>query len=167
MLDSNGNVNSVTQEPAIELNRVHESIEDFRARLRGPLLLSGSPGYDDTRSVWNAMIDRKPELIARCLGVADVVACVNFARERGLSLSIKGGGHNISGLAVCDGGLMLDMSLMRGVWVDAASRTARARLAACLATWTAKHKFMVSPRCSALFPTPALRVSRWVAGSVT
>jgi FAD binding domain/Berberine and berberine like len=131
VLDSNGNVNSVTQEPAIELNRVHESIEDFRARLRGPLLLSGSPGYDDARSVWNAMIDRKPELIARCLGVADVVACVNFAREKGLSLSIKGGGHNISGLAVCDGGLMLDMSLMRGVWVDAASRTAHAQ-AGCL-----------------------------------
>jgi FAD/FMN-containing dehydrogenase len=108
-----------------------KSVEDLRARLRGPLLLSGDPDYDDARSIWNAMIDRRPALIARCLGVADVVTCVNFARERGLSLSIKGGGHNISGLAVCDGGLMLDMSLMRGVWVDPDSRTARAQ-AGCL-----------------------------------
>jgi FAD/FMN-containing dehydrogenase len=108
-----------------------KSAEEFRERLRGPLLLSGDPGYDDARSIWNAMIDRRPTLIARCLGVADVVTSVNFARESGLSLSIKGGGHNISGLAVCDGGLMLDMSLMRGVWVDSASRTARAQ-AGCL-----------------------------------
>lgn len=107
------------------------SVEDLRARLRGALLQSGDPGYDDARSVWNAMIDRRPVLIARCLGKADVVSCVNFARDRGLSLSIKGGAHNIAGLAVCDGGLMLDMSLMRGVWVDPASRTARAQ-AGCL-----------------------------------
>jgi FAD/FMN-containing dehydrogenase len=73
------------------------------------------------------MIDRRPALIARCLGVADVLTGVNFAREHGLNLSIKGGGHNISGLAVCDGGLLLDMSLMRGVWVDPITRTARAQ----------------------------------------
>src|SRR5205823_1890664 len=79
----------------------------------------------------NAMIDRRPALIARCLGVADVVTGVSFAREHALPLSIKGGGHNISGLAVSDGGLMLDMSLMRGVWVDAAERTAHAQ-AGCL-----------------------------------
>lgn len=107
------------------------TIQDLRARLRGALLLPDDPGYDEARSVWNAMIDRRPALIARCLGVADVVTCVNFAREHDLPLSIKGGGHNISGLAVCDGGLMLDMSLMRGVWVDPATRTARAQ-AGCL-----------------------------------
>jgi FAD/FMN-containing dehydrogenase len=77
------------------------------------------------------MIDRKPALIARCLGVADVVACVGFARTHGLLLSVKGGGHNIAGLAVCDGGLMLDMSSMRGVWVDPSARAARAQ-AGCL-----------------------------------
>src|SRR5262245_16547747 len=77
------------------------------------------------------MIDRRPALIARCLGVTDVVTCVNFAREHGLILSIKGGGHNISGLAVCEGGLMLDMSRMRGVWVDPSTRTALAQ-AGCL-----------------------------------
>ncbi|HEY7218727.1 MAG TPA: FAD-binding oxidoreductase, partial [Candidatus Binatia bacterium] len=103
-------------------------IESFRMDLRGPLLLSGESAYDEARAVWNAMIDRRPALIARCLGVADVISAVNFAREHGLALSIKGGGHNIAGLAVCDGGMMLDMSLMRGVWVDPNARTARAQL---------------------------------------
>jgi len=103
------------------------ALDDLRARLRGPLLLPADPGYDEARSLWNAMIDRRPAAIARCLGVADVVTCVGFAREHGLALSIKGGGHNIAGLAVYDGGLMLDMSLMRGVWVDPSTRTARAQ----------------------------------------
>jgi FAD/FMN-containing dehydrogenase len=103
-------------------------IDSFRTRLRGPLMLAGEPGYDDGRAIWNAMIDRRPALIARCLGVADVISAVNFAREHGLTLSIKGGGHNIAGLAVCDDGIMLDMSLMRGVWVDPNARTARAQL---------------------------------------
>ncbi len=105
--------------------------EELRPRLRGPLLLPKDPGYDEARSVWNAMIDRKPAAIARCLGVADVAACVRFAAEKDIPLSIKGGGHNIAGLAVCDGGLTLDMSLMRGVRVDPRERTAWAQ-AGCL-----------------------------------
>jgi FAD/FMN-containing dehydrogenase len=104
---------------------------DLKGRIRGPLLRPGDPGFDEARSIWNAMIDRRPALIARCLGVTDVVACVKAARERGMPLSVKGGGHNIAGLAVCDGGLMLDMSLMRGVWVDPAERVAHAQ-AGCL-----------------------------------
>ena len=107
------------------------TIQKFKESLRGELIRSVDPGYDDARSIWNAMIERRPALIARCLGVADVLTCVNFAREHRLVLSIKGGGHNIAGLAVCDGGIMLDMSLMRGVWVDPTSRTARAQ-AGCL-----------------------------------
>ena len=102
-------------------------VRKFKESLRGELILADDAGYDDARSIWNAMIDRRPALIARCLGVADVVACVNFAREHGIALSIKGGGHNIAGLAVCEGGLMLDMARMRGVWVDPAARTARAQ----------------------------------------
>jgi FAD/FMN-containing dehydrogenase len=105
--------------------------DDLKGRVRGPVLRSGEPGYDEARSVWNAMIDRRPAVIVRCLGVADVVACVHAAREHGLPLCIKGGGHNIAGLAVCDGGLMLDMSLMRGVWVDPSAGMARAQ-AGCL-----------------------------------
>ena len=106
-------------------------VNHLKGRIRGPLLRPGDPGFDEARSVWNAMIDRRPALIVRCLGVSDVVACVNAAREFGLQLSVKGGGHNIAGLAVCEGGLMLDMSLMRGVWVDPAVRVARAQ-AGCL-----------------------------------
>jgi FAD/FMN-containing dehydrogenase len=106
-------------------------VNHLRGRIRGLLLRPGDAGFDEARSVWNAMIDRHPALIVRCLGVSDVVACVNAAREYGVPLSIKGGGHNIAGLAVCDGGLMLDMSLMRGVWVDPAERVARAQ-AGCL-----------------------------------
>ena len=103
------------------------TVVDFKARLRGALLVSGDPGYDESRSIWNGMIDRRPAMIARCLGVADVVAAVKFAGEHGIALSIKGGGHNISGLAVCEGGLMLDLCLMRGVWVDPGARIARAQ----------------------------------------
>jgi len=104
-----------------------EALDAFRASFRGPLLFPADPGYDDARSLWNAMIDRRPGLIARATGTADVVAAVRFAREHGLLSSVKGGGHNIAGLAVCDGGLMIDCSLMKGVWVDPAARTVRAQ----------------------------------------
>jgi FAD/FMN-containing dehydrogenase len=104
---------------------------DLKGRVRGPLLTPADAGYDEARSVWNGMIDRRPAAIVRCLGVADVVACVEVARARGVELCIKGGGHNIAGLAVRDGALLLDMSLMRGVWVDPQQRVARAQ-AGCL-----------------------------------
>jgi FAD/FMN-containing dehydrogenase len=100
---------------------------DWKARIRGPVLTPADAGYDDSRTVWNAMIDRAPAVVARCLGVADVVECVRFAREHDLLLCIKGGGHNIAGLAVADGALMLDMSLMRGAWVDPLNRVAHAQ----------------------------------------
>ena len=102
-------------------------LEALKTRLKGPLLLPGDAGFDESRTVWNAMIDRKPALVVRCLGVADVVACVRFAREHNLLLCIKGGGHNIAGLATTDGALMLDMSLMRGVWVDPKEKIAHAQ----------------------------------------
>jgi FAD/FMN-containing dehydrogenase len=93
--------------------------------------MSGDVGYDASRTVWNGMIDRKPAVVARCLGIADVMACVQFARENELLTCIKGGGHNIAGLATADGALMLDMSLMRGVWVDPQKKVAHAQ-AGCL-----------------------------------
>ena len=99
----------------------------LQSELRGPVLLPGEPGYDEARAVWNAMIDRKPAVVARCLGVADVIACVRIARENNLLLCVKGGGHNIAGLAVADGALMLDMSLMRGVWIDPRTKVAHAQ----------------------------------------
>src|SRR5262249_24124849 len=90
--------------------------------LSGALLTAGDAGYDDARMVWNRMVDRHPALIVRCARVADLVAALRFARERDLLISIKGGGHNVTGYAVCGGGVMLDLSAMRGVRVDAARR---------------------------------------------
>jgi FAD/FMN-containing dehydrogenase len=102
------------------------SVQGLADRLRGALLRPGERGYDAARQVWNGMIDRRPALIARCAGPADVVAAVRFAREHGLLLAVKGGGHNITGNAVCEGGLMLDLSGMKSVRVDPTRRAARA-----------------------------------------
>jgi len=103
------------------------SIADLAARFSGVLLRPDQSGYDEVRRVHNGMIDRRPALIAGCLGNADIVDAVNFARTRGLDLSVRGGGHNVAGRAVCDDGLMLDMSLMKGIHVDPVHRTARAQ----------------------------------------
>ena len=103
------------------------ALQAFKASFRGALLTADDPAYDETRKVWNAMIDRRPALLARCSGTADVVRAVQFAREHRIVNSVRGGGHNIAGLAVCDGGLMIDLSLLRGVWVDPAGRTCRAQ----------------------------------------
>src|ERR1043165_7052948 len=101
-------------------------VQEFAAGLRGPLLRPGNAGYDDARRVWNGMIDRRPALIARCAGVADVMQAVGFARSYRLLLSIRGGGHNITGNAVCEGGLMIDLSSMKSIRIDPVMRTARA-----------------------------------------
>src|SRR6516225_1106039 len=101
-------------------------VQGFADSLRGRLACPGDDGYDAARKVWNGMIDRHPALIARCAGVADVIAAVRFAREHGLLVSVKGGGHNITGNAVCEDGLMIDLSPMKSVRVDPSKRTARA-----------------------------------------
>ena len=103
------------------------SIVDLSARFLGVLLRPDQSGYDEVRRVHNGMIDRRPALIAGCLGNADIVDAVNFARTHGLELAVRGGGHNVAGRAVCDDGLMLDMSLMKGIHVDPVRRTARAQ----------------------------------------
>src|ERR1700730_9260147 len=100
-------------------------VADFRQTLRGNVCLPQEAGYDEARTIWNAMIDRHPGAVVRCRGAADIVAAVRFAREHGLLLAVRGGGHNIAGNAVCEGGLLIDLSLMRSVRVDPASRTAR------------------------------------------
>lgn len=97
----------------------------LETRMRGPLLTPQSAGYDEVRRIWNGMIDRRPAVIARCLGTADVMACVRFAAEHRLLTAVRGGGHNIAGSAMCDGGLVIDLSLMRSVQVDPEARTAR------------------------------------------
>ncbi len=90
-------------------------VEAFRAQLHGEVLDPSSPSYDATRVVWNAMIDRRPALIARCRNAADVALSVNFGRQHALTIAVRSGGHNVAGYAVCDGGLMIDMSPMNGV----------------------------------------------------
>jgi FAD/FMN-containing dehydrogenase len=102
------------------------AIEAFRTTLRGELLCPVDAGYETARKVWNGMIDRRPALIARCAGVADVIQCVQFARAHSLLVAVRGGGHNVAGHAVCDGGLMIDLSRMKGLRVDPVHRTARA-----------------------------------------
>ncbi|NUQ41090.1 MAG: FAD-binding oxidoreductase [Calditrichaceae bacterium] len=114
-----------------EIDLKQETLDSLKMRLRGPVFVPGHVGYDESRTVWNGMINRKPAVIARCLGTADVIACVQFALEHELLLCIKGGGHNIAGLATADGALMLDMSLMRGVWVDPQRKVAHVQ-AGCL-----------------------------------
>jgi FAD/FMN-containing dehydrogenase len=114
-----------------EIDLSPDVLSGLKMRLKGPVFVPGDAGYDESRSVWNAMIDQKPGLVVRCLGIADVIAGVRFAREHNLLISIKGGGHNIAGLATVNGALMLDMSLMRGVWVDPHGKVAHAQ-AGCL-----------------------------------
>lgn len=101
-----------------------DAVEALRARLRGTVALAGEPGYDEARTVWNAMVDRKPGLVVRARGAADVAAAVDFARDNGLLLSVRSGGHQIAGHAVAEGAVLLDLSPMRSVRVDAAARTA-------------------------------------------
>ena len=103
------------------------ALQAFRGAFRGPLVRPGDATYDATRAIWNAMIDRRPGLIAQCTGTTDVVRAVQFARQHRLLVSVRGAGHNIAGLAVAEGGLMIDLSSMRGVWVDPEARTARAQ----------------------------------------
>ena len=98
----------------------------FRTSLRGPSFVPGEPGYDAARVVFNRIVDRRPAIIARCAGAADVIACVGFAREHDLPVSVRGGGHSIAGKAICDDGLMIDLSAMKGIRVDPVAQTVRA-----------------------------------------
>ena len=101
-------------------------VAQFGQMLSGDLILPDHPEYEAERKVWNGMVDKRPGLIARCASAADVIAAVDFARDRSLLVSVRGGGHNVAGSAVCDGGLMIDLSRMKGIWVDPERRVARA-----------------------------------------
>ncbi|WP_178917571.1 FAD-binding oxidoreductase [Natronomonas gomsonensis] len=101
-----------------------ERIEQFQTDVHGDVISPADDEYDDVRAVWNGMIDKYPSLIARCRGTADVVRAVEFARENGFRVAVRGGGHNVAGTAVCDDGLVIDLSEMRAVWVDPEERTA-------------------------------------------
>ncbi|MEX3825176.1 FAD-binding oxidoreductase, partial [Paraburkholderia sp. BR14262] len=101
-----------------------ESIATLKSALRGEALQPGDAAYEEARQIWNAMIERRPALIVRCRGCADVRQTVALARESGLPLAVRGGGHNIAGSALCDGGIVIDLSLMKSVRVEPATRRA-------------------------------------------
>jgi FAD/FMN-containing dehydrogenase len=103
------------------------AIQKLRSSIRGPVLCPGEEGYETARTLPNAMINRRPAVIARCAGVADVLACVRIAREHDLLVAVRGGGHSVAGKSVCDDGLMIDMSMMKGIRVDPVRHTARAQ----------------------------------------
>jgi len=102
----------------------NDALDALKASARGQVLAPGAAGYDDARKIWNAMIDRRPAVIVQCAGTADVRRAVDFARKNDLVVAVRGGGHNIAGLAVCDDGMMIDLSPMKSVRVD--PRLARA-----------------------------------------
>src|SRR5215469_6943094 len=102
-------------------------IDAFRGSIRGELILRDNPNYETARQVWNANIDRRPALIARCTGPADVQHAVNFARTHELLLSLRCGGHSAPGYGTNDGGMVIDLSPMKGIQVDPAARTVRAQ----------------------------------------
>src|SRR3990170_4587906 len=104
-----------------------KTIDELSASVRGQIIQPGDADYDEARTVYNAMIDRRPRFVVRCADVADVIACVNFARENGLLLSVRGGGHNVAGFGTNDGGLVIDLSRMKGIRVDPEKRTVRAQ----------------------------------------
>ena len=101
-------------------------LENLAGSLRGPLIQPTDDGYDEARRVYNAMHDRRPALIVQAADVADVIAAVNFAREQGLALALRGGGHSVPGFGTCDDGLVLDLGRMKGIRVDQAGKAVRA-----------------------------------------
>src|SRR5438270_1651331 len=103
------------------------TVQELRDQLGGELIAPGDAAYDEARSVWNGMIDRRPALVARCSSNEDVIAAVGFARSEGLLVAVRGGGHNVAGNATCDGGLVIDVGPMKGVRVDPEARTVRAQ----------------------------------------
>ena len=102
------------------------NVEEFKASLRGSLLHAGEDGYDQARKIWNGLFDRRPTLIARCAGAADVISAVNFARDNKLQVAVRGGGHSFPGHSTCDGGIVIDLSPMKAIRVDPTASTARA-----------------------------------------
>jgi len=102
-----------------------QPIEWLKSAIRGELIQPTDAAYDVARRVYNGMIDKRPKLIVRAVDVGDVIAAVSYGRENGLLTAIRGGGHNGAGLGTCDGGLVIDLSQMKGVRVDPAARTAR------------------------------------------
>jgi len=107
------------------MKNLHETVSDFRKSIEGPVIMPDEPDYDESRAIWNGMFDKKPAIIVRCLQANDVSKSVKYARENQLLIAVKGGGHNSAGNAVCDDGIMIDLSLMQQVDVEPVDRTVK------------------------------------------
>ena len=123
---------SLTMRDGREATCAMDTLSGFRSRMRGSVLVAGDPQYGEARRIWNGAHDKRPAIIARCSGVADVIEAVNFGRETGALVAVRGGGHNVAGTSMCDGGLVIDLSPMKGIRVDPTARRAWAQAGA---TW--------------------------------
>lgn len=143
------------------------SVDQLVGSLRGQLIQAGDADYEDARRVFNAMIDRRPRFIVRCADVADVMACVNYARQEGLVLSVRGGGHNVAGFATNDGGLVIDLSRMKGIRVDPRDARSARRGDALGETSTTPPTPSASPLQAVPSRPLGSLASRWAAASAT
>ena len=134
------------------------AVAELAAGFNGQLVQPGDPDYDEARAVFNGMIDRRPALVARCTGLADVVAAVKFARAQELLVAVRAGGHSVPGYGTCDGGIVIDVAPMKGVWVDAEAGIARAESGL---TW---GEFDRETQVFGLATTGGRRTSTGVAG---
>src|SRR3954454_16010667 len=116
---------TTTTQPATVIGQA--TLAELQAAVRGDVLGPGDEGYDDARAIWNAAHDKRPDLIIRCAGTADVITAVGFARSQGLPVAVRGGGHSIAGFSTCDDGVVIDLSRMTAVRVDPARRRAVAQ----------------------------------------
>ena len=132
--------------------------EDLEGTIKGSIVVPDDPAYEETRQVWNAMIDRRPEVIVQCAQAEDVPPVIRFARQNGLELSIRGAGHNIAGNALCDNGVTIDFSRMKKVRVDAGNGAPTLNLGQHSRIWMKRPRRTVSPRRWGLILRRALQV---------
>jgi FAD/FMN-containing dehydrogenase len=140
-----------------------ERTREFGKALRGEIIRPGDDEYENARRVWNGMIDKHPAMIVRCAGVADVITAVNFARSNGIPVSVRGGGHNVAGNALCDGGMVIDLSRMKAIRVDPATGHARAEGGVSGENSITRLKSTVLRQQAVLYRLLVSRVSRSVA----
>ena len=149
----------------LQATKLEERINKLAAGFAGQILLPGNDAYESARRIWNAMIDRRPALIARCATASDVARAVVFARETGLPLAVRGGGHNIAGSAICEGGIVIDLSGMKAAASTPARAGSPSRRARCCPTSTPRPRRTGWRRRSASTRRPGSPGSRWAAAS--
>lgn len=141
------------------------ALQDLRTSLRGQLFLPNQPGYEENRKVFNALIDRHPAMIVQCAGVADVITAVKFARAHNVEVAVRSTGHNVAGISVCDGGMVIDLSVMKGIHIDPEARTVRVEPGVTWAELNHELQFLALPPRAAMWGRRVWQGSRSGAGS--